>query len=85
MVRELTRILRKEAAVILKRDLAQSEDAVSSMAKVPLTENQFDTLVSGAFKHGIAAPQRSTLLKRVTAGAIDAVPAELTNWTEADG
>ncbi len=69
-VREDMRISREEAEAILKRDLAQFEDAVSSMVKVPLTENQFDTLVSFAFNCGIAALRRSTLLKRVNAGAI---------------
>ena len=84
-VRENMRISREEAEAILKRDLAQFEDAVSSMVKVPLTENQFDTLVSFAFNCGIAALRRSTLLKRVNAGAFDAVPAELMKWTRADG
>ena len=84
-VRENMRISREEAEAILKRDLAQFENAVSSMVKVPLTENQFDTLVSFAFNCGTAALRRSTLLKRVNAGAFDAVPAELMKWTRADG
>jgi lysozyme len=54
-VRENMRISREEAEAILKRDLAQFENAVSSMVKVPLTESQFDVLVSFAFNCGIAA------------------------------
>ena len=50
-----------------------------------MTQNQFDTLVSFAFNCGTAALRRSTLLKRVNAGAFDAVPAELMKWTKADG
>jgi lysozyme len=84
-VRENMRISREEAETILKRDLAHFEDAVSSMVKVPLTDNRFDTLVSFAFNCGVAALRRSTLLKRVNAGAFDAVPGELMKWTRADG
>jgi lysozyme len=84
-VRENLRISREEAETILKRDLVQFENAVSSMVKVPLTESQFDTMVSFAFNCGIAALRRSTLLKRVNAGAFEAVPAELMKWTKADG
>ncbi len=84
-VRDGMRISREEAETILKRDLGQFENAVSSMVKVPMTENQFDTLVSFAFNCGIAALRRSTLLKRVNAGAIDAIPAELMKWTRAEG
>ena len=79
------RISREEAETILKQDLAQFENAISSMVKVPLTQNQFDTLVSFSFNCGVAALRRSTLLKRVNAGALDAVPAELMKWTRADG
>jgi lysozyme len=84
-VREGMRISGQEAETILKRDLAQFEGAVTSMVKIRLSENQFDTLVSFAFNCGIAALRRSTLLKRVNAGAFDAVPAELMKWTRADG
>lgn len=84
-VREGMRISGQEAETILKRDLAQFEGAVTSMVKIRLSENQFDTLVSFAFNCGIAALRRSTLLKRVNAGAFDAVPAELLKWTRADG
>jgi lysozyme len=84
-VREGMRISREEAEAILKRDLAQFENVVSSMVKVPLTENQFDTLVSFAFNCGVTALRRSTLLKRVNSGTFEAVPAELMKWTKADG
>jgi lysozyme len=79
------RISREEAEAILKQDLAQFENAISSIVKVPLTQNHFDTLVSFAFNCGVAALRRSTLLKRVNAGAFDAVPSELMKWTRADG
>jgi lysozyme len=55
------------------------------MVKVPLIQAQFDVLVSFAFNCGTAALKRSTLLKRVNAGAFEAVPAELMKWTKTDG
>ena len=84
-VREGLRIAAAEAEVILKRDLERFEVAVSAMVKVPLTQAQFDVLVSFAFNCGVAALRRSTLLKRVNAEAFEAVPAELMKWTKADG
>ena len=84
-VRGNMRISREQAEAILKQDLAQFESDVSSMVRIPLTENQFDALVSFAFNCGVAALRRSTLLKRVNAGAFEAVPAELMKWTRADG
>ena len=84
-VREGMRITAGEAEAILKRDLGNFEAAVGAMVKVPLTQAQFDVLVSFAFNCGAAALRRSTLLKRVNAGTFDAVPAELMKWTKADG
>jgi hypothetical protein len=55
------------------------------MVKVPLIQAQFDVLVSFAFNCGTAALKRSTLLKRVNAGAFEAVQAELMKWTKTDG
>ena len=66
-VREGMRITAEEAEAILKRDLERFEAAVSAMVKVPLTQAQFDVLVSFAFNCGTAALRRSTLLKRVNA------------------
>ena len=63
-VREGMRITAAEAEAILKRDLERFEAAVSAMVKVPLTQAQFDVLVSFAFNCGTAALRRSTLLKR---------------------
>jgi lysozyme len=84
-VREGMRITAADAEAILKRDLERFEAAVSAMVKVPLTQAQFDVLVSFAFNCGTAALRRSTLLKRVNQGAFDAVPVELMKWTKADG
>ncbi|WP_291207116.1 lysozyme [Hyphomonas sp.] len=84
-VREGFRITAEEAEVILRKDLAAFEAAVAGMVKTKLTQAQFDVLVSFAYNCGVGALTASTLLKRVNAGAFDAVPAELMKWTKAKG
>lgn len=79
------RISAQEAEAILKKDLAGFETAVAGMVKMELTQAQFDVLVSFAYNCGVGALKASTLLRRVNAGAFDAVPGELMKWTKAKG
>lgn len=66
----------------MRQDLAPFEDAVDSLVKVPLSDNQFAALVSFCFNVGIGAFKGSTLLKRLNKGKYDAVPYELLKWTK---
>jgi lysozyme len=84
-VREGMKITAAEADAILVRDLGIFERGVLNAVKVPLTQGQFDALVSFAFNCGIGALQKSTLLRKLNAGNYDAVPAELMKWTRAGG
>lgn len=74
-------ISEKEAEDILKSDLVKFENDVNKLVKVPLTDNQFATLVSFHFNTG--ALGKSTLLKKLNAGQYDAVPSELMKWNKA--
>lgn len=56
-----------EAEEVLARDLADVE-AVVNKVKVPLSQNQFDALVSLSFNIGNGAFAKSTLLKRLNKG-----------------
>jgi lysozyme len=78
-------ITKTEAEEILKRDLVQYENSVSSMVKVPLRQRQFDALVSFVYNVGETQFSKSTLLKRVNAGRFDEVPAEFMKWTRGGG
>jgi lysozyme len=78
-------ITNAEAEDLLKEDLARFERAVTGFVTVPLTQNQYDALVSFAFNVGISALERSTLLRRVNAKRFDDVPAEFLKWTLAGG
>jgi lysozyme len=53
---------------ILSRDLVQYETAVRSAVRVPLTQGQFDALVSFCFNIGVGGFKGSTVVKRLNAG-----------------
>jgi lysozyme len=51
-------ITRDYAAVLFDRDIAKFEAAVNKVIKVPISQNQFDGLVSFAYNAGIGAMQK---------------------------
>ena len=69
-----------EALDLLRQDVAVAERAVLRLIAVPLTQGQFDALVSFAFNLGAGALQRSTLRRKVNREEHDDVPAELMKW-----
>jgi lysozyme len=59
---------------------------VLSMVKKPLTQNQFNALVSFAYNVGTGAFSTSTLLKKVNANPNDlTIRNEFARWTRANG
>lgn len=78
-------ITKQQALARFDKDLTKFENAVDRLVKVPLTQNQFDALVSFTFNVGEGALAKSTLLKKLNAGDYDAVPAELMKWTKGGG
>ena len=78
-------ITQKQCDEILRSDLIKYETAVHNMVQQPLTQHQFDVLVDFAYNAGVGNLKSSTLLKKVNAGALDAVPAELMKWTKGGG
>lgn len=67
VVKKGMKITAAESDEILSRDLAAVEADVNNLVKVPLTQNQFDALVSIVFNIGGPAFRRSTLLKKLNA------------------
>lgn len=59
-----------ESDAILERDLANVEKAVNAAIKVPMTQNQFDAMVSLAFNIGNGGFAKSTVVKRLNAGDV---------------
>lgn len=70
----------KEAEERLQDDLRAAEGAVNRLVTVPLSQDQFDALVSFIFNVGEGAFQKSTLLRKLNAGDHDSVPLELMKW-----
>ncbi len=75
----------EQALDLLASDLIRFEAVVNNEVKVPLSQSQFDTLVSFTFNVGCQAFRDSTLLKKLNAGDYDAVPNQLMRWTKAGG
>jgi len=74
-----------EAEQLLRGDLDWAEKAVNDDVLVPLSQNQFDALVSFVYNVGAGAFRRSTLLRRLNEGDYDEVPPQLMRWTRAGG
>jgi lysozyme len=73
-------ITREDVDAILAQDLPVYEKVVERLVEAPLKQHEFDALASFCFNVGEPAFSRSTLLKRVNAGLLTAVPDELLKW-----
>jgi lysozyme len=81
-----TVITAAQALQILRADIDKFEDGVERLIKgATLSKCQFDAIVSLAFNIGLGAFGKSTLLKRIKAGNLDAVPAEFMKWNKVKG
>lgn len=74
-----------DATSLLYSDLGPEEGAVTRYVTIPLTQNQFDALVSFVHNVGISAFRDSTLLKRLNSGDIIGAANELDRWTKSEG
>nr|WP_241389545.1 lysozyme [Serratia proteamaculans]ANV21598.1 Mur1 [Serratia proteamaculans]ULG13358.1 Mur1 [Serratia proteamaculans]ULG13571.1 Mur1 [Serratia proteamaculans]ULG13683.1 Mur1 [Serratia proteamaculans]ULG15134.1 Mur1 [Serratia proteamaculans] len=78
-------ITEEQAISFLRQDVAESERAVNQYVHVPLTQNQFDALVSFVFNLGVGNFRTSTLLKKLNAGDYDGAAQEFGRWIHAGG
>ncbi|MEJ8326048.1 lysozyme [Kosakonia sacchari] len=70
---------------LLKTGLVGYESDVSKLAKVKLTQGQFDALVSFAYNLGVRSLSTSTLLKKLNAGDYRGAADEFLRWNKAGG
>ncbi|MBF7982191.1 MULTISPECIES: lysozyme [Rahnella] len=74
-----------QADALLRQDLGISEKAVNQYVIVPLTQNQFDALVSFTFNLGIGNLKSSTLLRVLNARQYQDAANEFLRWDKAGG
>jgi len=82
-VKKNMRITKQEAEDLLREDMKIYEAEVKRLVDVPLTQFQFDALVSFVYNLGAANFNSSTLLKKLNAGDYAAVPAQFMRWNKA--
>jgi lysozyme len=73
-------ITEPQAVDLLRLDVAWAEKEVEAHVKVPLTQGQFDALVSWTFDAGVGSMEHSTLLRLQNAGGYAVVPSQLLKW-----
>lgn len=78
------KITQAKATELLREDMAEFEKHVMRLIDVPLTQSQFDALVSFSFNVGAGALQKSTLRKLLNQGKYQEVPAQLGRWNKAN-
>jgi hypothetical protein len=75
----------KEIDDYLVNDLLHVESGISVLVRVPITQNQFDSLCSFCYNLGVGTLQKSTLLKDINASLWDATANDLLKFHFAGG
>ena len=78
-------ITRDEATAMLARELGHFEIVVGRLVTVPLTQGEFDALLSFTYNLGEGALRSSTLLRMLNSGNRSAVPNQFMRWTRCKG
>lgn len=78
-------ITQAEADKLLDIDIVIKEKEVNSVLRVPVTQGQYDALVSFAFNLGIGNLKKSTLLRLVNQGKYKNASNEFSRWVYAGG
>ncbi|HGO4163044.1 TPA: lysozyme [Serratia marcescens] len=79
------RITQEQAEAFFSEDLAVFELTVNGAIKRPMTQNQFDAMVSLAFNIGGPAFAGSTLVKKFNAGDAHEAADEFPKWRNSAG
>lgn len=79
------KITKKQAESYLKEDVELYEDGVNKYVSAPLTQNQFDALVSFCYNCGLGAFKTSTLRQKLNAGDYTGAAKEFPRWNKSSG
>lgn len=74
-----------KATACLKADCAKFEDFVNDLVNVPVSQKQFDALMSFTYNLGPGNLKKSTLLKKLNAGLYDEIQEQFLVWNKAGG
>jgi len=78
-------ITEKEGLELLMYDISKFERAVDRLIKVPLTQGQYDSLVSFSFNLVSGALQSSTLRRKLNRSEYESAADEFPKWVFAGG
>jgi len=78
-------ITQEQADRYLAQDIDAATACVNRVVAIPLMQAQFDALVDFVFNLGGRAFERSSLLKYLNAGNLDAASAQFQPWDRAGG
>lgn len=84
-IEEGMEITQQEAEDMLVEELHEYENYINDNVTAPLSQNQFDAMVSWVYNLGPANLKSSTLLKVLNAGNYDDVPFQMRRWNKAGG
>src|SRR5690554_4403486 len=84
-VRKGDHVTRERGAELFRNILRGFERAVLDAVKVPLTQGQFDALVSLAYNIGSGAFRSSTLLRVLNAGDYEGAADQFLRWNRGGG
>lgn len=70
----------QQAESAFETHIAQFAASVANLLHYPVSQSQFDALVSFAYNCGVGALASSTLLAKLNAGDVYGAAAELTRW-----
>lgn len=79
------KITKAQALEYKQHDLKEFESTVNTSVKVPLTQNQYDALVSLSYNIGSGAFKGSTLLKKLNSGDYKGAADAFLSWVNAGG
>jgi lysozyme len=84
-VRKWRGLTKTRAKDMLAEDVRRFENCVNDAVKVPLTQNQFDALVSFTFNVGCGALRESTLLRKLNGRDYAGARREFERWNKGGG